>query len=338
MVVECRPCFAVDVLCALAHGKRCRGSIQSLKKTVSSICRPLRICPSDWSLCVVLAQHMLPDEMERMDLTDLLLLYIDWMEDSELISASRTDVAAALDGLREMDFGWQYRRLCLPVVDEWCERLNAQLSEKELNTMEQAVCSVRGETALDALRVYVSYFSYPNTFNLSDSLTVTSCRMGEQVRLERLLPRMIHELLHGQFGDTLLERYARLCGQDAFLMRTRQYQTDRYGSLAEEEFVSALSLFIADQSELVPPAEAYRRLSQGAGYSMPVAVLLYHALREGGVLPDNLDKWLYDCLDQIAGEEDLEAAVDEIIPGYTRNFEKLWKHEQPLRFRAALFM
>lgn len=338
MVIECRPCFAVDVLCALAHGKRCRGSIQSLKKTVSSICRPLRICPSDWSLSVVLAQHMRPDEMERMDLTDLLLLYIDWMEDSELISASRTDVAAALDAMREMDFEWQYRRLCLPVVDEWCERLNARLSEKDFHTLEQAVCAVRGEPALEALRVYMSYFSYPNTFNLSEALTVTSCRMGEQVRLERLLPRMLHELLHGQFSQTLLERYTRLCGQDPFLMRTRQVQTTRYGSLAEEEFVSALTLFLADQSELVPPAEAYRRLSQGTGYSMPVAVLLYHALQEHGSLPELLDKWLYDCLDQIAGEESLEATVDEIVPGYTKNFEKLWKHEQPVRFRAALFM
>lgn len=335
MILECKPCLSVDVLSAIAAGKRCRRSIPAIRKTVLEACSHITRPVDPWTLSTLLSGHLAVPEIERLSLRELTACIPGWMRDCEPLAASAEQVEQALKTLESNGFEDLYRAYCLPVLEEWAERLTASIHNLQLGVLREDLMQLSSCKSHDSLCIYVSYFAYPNRFLLSDKLLVASCRMGGRMEPGPLVETLIHEMLHGTIPQQPLFAYEALCASDPFLHETREQLSACRAGLVEEEFVVGLSQYICAANGLITDSQALEDISSGCGYTMPLAAILFDALRRYGELPEDLESWLLRLLSELAGSG-VRDSVESVSPGYARGFERVNRRMEPPVVRSFL--
>lgn len=338
MLIQCKPCFAIDVLCALSNRGRSYNSSPAVHRQVADACKGRKILPDAWALSLALMTEYSLTEIEQMGLGQLQQKYPLLMGNSEILHSSIEGVGYALSRLQQSGFEDLYREHCLPYVERWCEALNARLFDLELSGVGRDVQILFCNPSCQIVTVYLSYFSYPASFSLSRSVFVTSGRVGKKFHIVPMLRQVIHELLHGFINKELVSSYLSLCENDPYLKRTRWYLTNCLGALEEEEFVVALEHAIAVKNQIETRHEAEKALAAEYEGCMPVAVLLFDELSCQPIPPEHIDTFLVGFLEKISASSYSPAAkVDEIISGYSSNFEKIWKHDKRILNESTPF-
>ena len=334
MLIQCKPCFAIDVLCALTNRGRSYNS--AVHRQIVDACKGQKILPDAWALSLALMTEYSLTEIEQMGLEQLQKEYPSLMGNSELLHSSIEGVGCALSRLQQSGFEELYKQHCHPYVERWCQALNARLFDLELGGVGRDVQNLFRNPSCQIVTVYLSYFSYPASFSLSRSVLVTSGRVGKKFHIIPMLRQVIHELLHGFIKKELVSSYLSLCENDSYLKRTRWYLTNCLGALEEEEFVVALEHAIAVKNQIETRHEAEKALAAEYEGCMPVAVLLFDELSCQSTPPEDIDRFLVGFLEKISAPSfSPSAKVNEIIPGYSNSFDKIWKHDKRILNESA---
>lgn len=261
MLIQCKPCFAIDTLCALANRGRCYNSIPAVRRLVQEACKGQKIVPNAWALTLALMKECSFSDAEKLTLKGLREDYPRWMENSELLHSSVSGVRNALSFLEENGFEKVYEQYSLPYVQRWCQVLNERFFELDMSGVKANVKKLFPDSQSPEITVYLSYFLYPESFSLSKTTLVTSGKIGQKFHLIPMLRKIIHELLHGLWNKELIEEYLDVCRKDSYLGRCRWYLTNCLGALEEEEFVVALEHAVAVKNEIETLAEAKKALA-----------------------------------------------------------------------------
>lgn len=325
MLVECKPCFAIDTLCALAHNKYCREDITEIRRCVESIGENLDIIPSVWSLNIALSNNMPFSEIEKLSIFDLQRIYPPLMDTLDSIIPSKAGVSTALERMMQSNFEQKWKLMCLPVIKRWCDDFTHTTEKINFGNIFSDIKKLKAsDKEIDKILVYISYFSYPTSFQLSSNVYVTCCDFGEKLDEKGLIRLMIHELSHGFLNEETEKYYLHAVNNDPFLKQTNWFLKNFRGSFNEEEFVVSMEHAIAVKNAVESYDDAKQILFKHYGSCMPIAVIVFDLLMKENSLPYDLNAWLIECFKTGKIEVgNIKKQVDSILPCYSDSFFKI---------------
>lgn len=158
MLIQCKPCFAIDVLCALTNRGRSYNSNSAVHRQIVDACKGQKILPDAWALSLACGQNILLQKLSRWGWKQFRKNDPSLMGNSELLHSSIEGVGCALSRLQQSGFEELYKQHCHPYVERWCQALNARLFDLELGGVGRDVQNLFRNPSCQIVTVYLSYF------------------------------------------------------------------------------------------------------------------------------------------------------------------------------------
>ena len=208
--------------------------------------------------------------------------------------------AALLRTLRDCGFEALYREKVLPPVQNYaalCQRLTDQHNPDLLFSLIERVkpCKLG-----DNIRIFVSLFSEPICFSLSESAYLTHLTREDYIAAHSdcYLRLSAHELMHGFADDGLISRYRAYVDCDPFLRENHRKLLEEMQEGDEEEFVLALEYALRERAGLASRQELLREVKKAYSGICPTAAFLYDLLSREQALPAPCTPFLYRVFDE----------------------------------------
>lgn len=149
-------------------------------------------------------------------------------------------------------------------------------------------------TAINDVKMFFSFFSYPVAFTLYNGSFLTCFTEKGQIDFIALTA---HELMHGFASTELTELYRDYINIDDFLTHNHEKLINEFRSGDEEEFVMAAEYYLCLQTGLYDKNELMRYAKAKYNGCTPVAAILFYLLQKEKDVPTDYNKWLIDIFE-----------------------------------------
>jgi len=270
----------------------------------------------------LLSAHFSFEEIEKLDLVGFNKVFPECLK-GENYDKLYLD---CLKILNNMDFTALWDKHIMPFLQEQCAAYNALFKDAKTTSVFSDVQRIKPNEEIGDVTIYLTYFSFPISFRLSDRCYLTSHAGTNGINANDILSTFAHELIHGFSNEALRGKYLQAIENDMFLAKTKDVLFYKVGSpSAEEEFVVALEYFISYKNGLFTKDELYGHIFNHYNHCMPLAVIVFDELVKYGKIPADVNTWILKLFeDGVIRNGGIEGRVNQILPGYSNKFKEVW--------------
>lgn len=325
----CKPCLAFDALGSLIFCNYCRGDIPDIKEWVLKTYNGLHIGPSNKFFDVLVSHHSL-SEIESFDIDKLIDVYYLYIDENEYIKRFEVDILKGLQILKNSNFMEIWINKILPILNKQCNEFISVCDENIIENVMTDVCRVHQKKITDDICVYMTYFMYPVSFNLTLSSYLTNNAVDEELSPKHLIQWFAHELSHRFSDERSKSAYREAYQKDKYFNKANWFLSNIVGAPGdEEEFVQAIEHAIAVKNGLETYDDAMNRYYSWYKCSVPIAIILFSELNILNEIPIDMNEWIYSKFnDGTIKIGEIENKINSLIFGYTDRFTAIWEEEK----------
>ncbi len=246
-----------------------------------------QVCFNMSEFCPIILKSV-TDNLYDMSLTDLIKLF----ESDATLKYITKDIAERyalkLKMLQSIGFEDRYQSCIMPFVKEQVEKNSSYISEFNTDDLFTRISVLKSSEIIDQVNIYMSFFSNPISFQLSQNSFLSSFNYGNM----DYFALIAHELMHGIANEELTQMYLDYTSSNDYLKEMHRRLTVYWNEGDEEEFVLAAEYYLCLLSGRYSREELIVRAKQRYGGCCPVSVMLFDLLSQEIEPPHHYKKWL----------------------------------------------